>query len=102
MVFSFFRIIFLASFWGIFIFYGCKSNSVSPEACVKASQALIVATKIYDTTSTLPKDTVRKKASCVAYGIALKGYIKIGFTNGCITASDTVNYTRTLARVTCK
>ena len=102
MVFSFFRIIFLASFWGIFIFYGCKSSTVSPEACVKASQALTAATKTYDTTSTLAKDTVRKKASCVAYGVALKNYIKIGYANGCITASDTVNYTRTLAKVTCK
>lgn len=102
MVFSFFRIIFLASFWGIFLFCGCKSNAPSPEVCIKASQALTNATKTYDTTSTSAKDTVRKKASCVAYGVALKNYIKIGYANGCITASDTVNYTRTLAKITCK
>lgn len=102
MKFPFFKIIFICVFGSIILFDGCKSSVVSPDACVKVVETLSAATKTYDTTSTLAMDTLRKRASCIAYGLALQNFIKVSYANGCITASDTINYKRMLANVRCK
>ena len=84
------------------LFNGCKEKELRPDVCLKALETLNGATKTYDTTSKLLQDTVRKKASCIAYRLALQNFIKVSYTNGCITASDTINYKRMLANVICK
>ena len=102
MKFPFIKIILIGAFWSIMLVNGCKSSVVSPDACVKVSETLSAATKTYDTTSTLTKDTLRKRASCIAYGVALENFITVSYANGCITTSDTINYKRMLANVICK
>ena len=101
MKFPFFKIIFLSSFWCLMLFNGCKEKEVRPDVCLKVLETLNMAAKTYDTTSKLLKDTVRKKATCVAYGTALQNFIKVSYANGCITATDTINYKRILANVKC-
>ena len=76
MKFPFFKIIFIGVFGSIILFDGCKSSVVSPDACVKVAEPLSAATKTYDTTSTLALDTLRKRASCMASGLALRIFIK--------------------------
>lgn len=101
MKFSYFKIIICSIFWIWLLFAGCKEKEVRPEACLKVLDDLNKAAKTYDTTSKLAMDTLRKRASCVNYGIALQNFIKVSYANGCITASDTINYKRTLAAINC-
>jgi hypothetical protein len=101
MKFSYFKIIISSIFWILLLFAGCKEKEVRPDECLKVLDVLNKAAKTYDTTSTLAKDTLRKRASCINYGIALQNFIKVSYATGCITASDTVNYKRTLAAISC-
>ncbi|MDZ7897631.1 MAG: hypothetical protein U5N85_06330 [Arcicella sp.] len=96
------KLITISIFWTTMFILGCKSNTISPEACVKVSESLRIATKTYDTTSSLAKDTTRKRAACVAYRVALQNFITVSYANGCITVSDTINYKRMLANAICK
>lgn len=102
MKFPFLKIIFLSSIWCLMLFNGCKEKEVRPQVCLKVLETLNIAAKTYDTTSKSLQDTVRKKASCVIYTVALQNFIKVSYANGCITASDTINYKRMLVNVTCK
>ena len=81
---------------------GCKEKEIRPDVCLKVLETLNSTAKTYDTTSKLLQDTVRKNASCVAYGVALQNFIKVSYANGCISASDTINYKRILANVRCR
>lgn len=84
------------------LFNGCKEKEIRPDVCLKVLETLDIAAKTYDTTSKQLQDTVRKRTSCVAYGVALQNFIKVSYANGCITASDTINYNRILGNVRCK
>ena len=66
------------------------------------TEILKISYKNCRTTMSRAKDSLRKRASCIAYGVALQNFIKVSYANGCITASDTINYKRMLANVTCK